>query len=469
MVKHVDNVSSDAIDVVVVGAGLAGLTAARALHRAGKRVSVLEARDRVGGRTLSHKLANGDVVELGAQWLGPGQERLAALVREFSLHTWTQFSDGKKVLALGDKLSTYKSDIPSLSVFGLVELQRGIWKLDRMMKKISLQDPMRAPDAAELDAKTVEEWKRENLHNDGARALLDIAVQAIFACEPAQLSLLHFLFYLHSGKGLMNLSTIKNGAQETRCTEGWQEVSIRLAKSLEGRVRLSSPVRRIEQDGTGATVFFDDGNGGTHQVRCKYVALTVPPALAQRIDYAPKLPAIRDHLTQRFAMGSVAKCVAIYDRAFWRERGYSGEALATTGPVRIAFDDSNQTASHPALVGFVLGGGVASWGAQSAETRRAEVLKCFARFWGEEALRPVDYVERDWTEEEWSCGCYAGYLPPGALTYFGRALREPVGRIHFGGTETAREWNGYMDGAIESGERVAQEIAAAPDLHTATT
>jgi len=444
-----------AVDVVIVGAGLAGLTAARALERAGRSCLVLEARDRVGGRTLSHRLPAGDIIDLGAQWIGPGQDRIAALVAELGLHPFAQHCAGKKVLALGDAVRTYDGDIPSLPILGLIALDRAIKRIERLAAEVPLDAPHLAREAAAWDAMTVETWKRENVSTDGARALLDVAVQSIFAAEPRELSLLHFLFYLHSGGGLMRLSTIRGGAQQTRLREGFQEVSVRLAAALGDRVARSAPVQRVAQDDDGVTVRHARG-----EARARFAVVAVPPALAGRIDYDPPLPAARDQLTQRMPMGSVIKCVAVYSAPFWRARGYSGEAVLDRGPVRIAFDDSPEDGGHGALVGFVLADAARRIGAASAAERRREVLAALARCFGDEAARPVDYVEKDWSEEPWTRGCYAGLMPPGALTSYGAALRAPVGRIHWAGTETAVRWNGYMDGAIESGERAAREIVA---------
>lgn len=445
--------SPQPVDVVIVGAGLAGLEAARRLEAAGRTVVVLEARDRVGGRTLSHRLGDGHMVDLGAQWIGPGQDRMAALCEELGLHTFPQRCEGTKVLALGDKVSTYQADIPSLPLLGLLDLDRSIKRIERLATDVPLETPERAAKARAWDAMTVETWKQRHVLTAGARALVDVAVEAIFAASPREISLLHFLSYLHSGGGLMRLSTIRGGAQQTRLREGFQEVSKRLAARLAGPVLLEAPVRRVAQDGEGVTVQHARG-----EARARYVVVAIPPALAGRIEYDPPLPAARDQLTQRTPMGSVIKCVAVYERAFWRERGFSGEAVCDRDPVRIAFDDSPEEGAGGALVAFVLADAARRYGPRPAEERRREVLSALARFFGEEAGRPVEYVEKDWSAEPWSRGCYAALMAPGVLTEYGAALRAPVGRVHWAGTETAVRWMGYMDGALESGERVAREI-----------
>ncbi|HEX2574125.1 MAG TPA: flavin monoamine oxidase family protein [Polyangia bacterium] len=448
----------DILDVLIIGAGLAGLSAARALDHRGVRLRVLEARDRVGGRTLTHTTRFGDRVDLGAQWIGPTQDRVLALVKEFGLTPFPQHEDGRKVLSLGGRISTYRKAIPSLPLLGLLDLDRTIRRLEKMCRQVPLDAPHTAPRAAEWDGLTVEAWKRRNVHTRGARALLDIAVEAVFAAEPDELSLLYFLHYLHAGGGLLRLSTIRDGAQETRVAEGTQEISKRLAAPLGERVVLRAPVRALRQEADRVVVTSDAGD---HSAR--YVIVAIPPALAARIAYGPPLPAARDHLLQRMPMGSVIKCVAFYEEPFWRAQGYSGEAISDTGPVRLVFDDSPADASHGALVAFVLARGVRAVGASAAEERRQAVLAELARLLGPRAAECVDYVEQDWTAEEWSRGCYAGLMAPGVLSAYGQELARPCGRIHWAGTETATVWTGYMEGAIRSGERAAEEVAARLD------
>lgn len=441
------------VDVVVVGAGLAGLYAARELTRAGASVVVLEARDRVGGRTLSRATRSGDMIDLGAQWLGPGQDRMFALAKEFGIDTFPQHFRGTKVLALGDKVSTYKSEIPSLPVVGLIDLQLAINKIEKLCKQVPLEAPWEAAKAAEWDGMTVESWKRAHVGTRGARSLIDAAVWAIFAAEPSEVSFLHFLYYLHSGGGLMKLATINGGAQQTRAVPGMQEFSKRLARDLGERVVLGAPVRAIAQDGSGVTVRSDAG-----EHRGSYAIVAVPPALASRIDYAPAMPGMRDQLTQRMPMGSVVKCIVTYPRPFWRDRGLSGEVVSDRGPVKLVFDDSPADGSHGALVGFVSGNEARAWGSFSADEKRAAALACMVRYFGSEAGKCDEFLEQDWTQEQWSRGCYVGIMPPGVMTACGKALRAPVGRVHWAGTETAVRWNGYMEGAIESGERAAREV-----------
>lgn len=443
-------------DVIVIGAGLAGLTAARELVRKGRSVIVLEARDRVGGRTLSHTTSLGDVIDLGAQWIGPTQDRMEALCRELGIATFPQHNKGTKLLSLGGSISTYEKSIPSLPLFSLLSLDRTIKRLDALAREVPLEAPFKAARAAEWDGMTVESWKRANVATWRTRAVIDVAVGAVFAADPAEISFLHFLFYLRSGGGLLRLTEITDGAQQTRIGPGAQTIAKRLAEELGDRVRTGAPVRSIRQDGEGIRVRSDQG-----EHRARYCIAAIPPALAGRIDYDPPLPGIRDQLTQRMPLGSVAKHVAIYKKAFWRDKGLSGEAVIDKGPIKAVFDDSPADGSHGALLAFMVGSDARAWGQRPAGERRAAVIGELARLFGPEARACEEHIEKDWGEEVWSRGCFAGLMGPGTWLSLGGALRAPVGRIHWAGTETALRWNGYMEGAVESGERAAGEVLAA--------
>lgn len=441
-------------DVAVVGAGLAGLACARAVVDAGASCVVVEARDRVGGRTLSQQIGRG-TFDLGAQWIGPTQDRAERLARELGVDTFPTFHEGRKVLDLDGEISTYDGTIPKLSIPRLLELQRVLSKVDRMTAKIDLDAPQRSPDAAALDAETLEGFKRRHVHSHAVRELIDAAIRVVLGAEARDLSMLHFLFYLRSGGGLMKLLEIEKGAQERRFAGGAQSLAIGLAAKLGDRVRTSAPVRRIEQDAVGVVVRAD---GVT--VRARRVVVAVPPAIAGRIEYLPGLPAMRDQLMQRFPMGATVKCIALYDRPFWRARGLSGEGVANRGPASVVFDNGSFDAAQASLLAFVVGGHAKSWSTRSERERKGAVLAQLAKMFGDEALAPTDYVEQDWSTEVWTRGCPVGLLPTGVLTQFAPALRASCGRVHWAGTETATRWHGFMEGALESGERAAREVLA---------
>jgi monoamine oxidase len=251
------------------------------------------------------------------------------------------------------------------------------------------------------------------------------------------------------------MTAIEGGTQHGYFVEGSQELSKRLAQSLGEGVVLCAPARRIAQDAEGVRIETDAGTW-----RAPRAIVAIPPILSARIEYDPPLPAARAALAQRFPMGAAIKCIALYERAFWRERGFSGEAIGDGGPVGFVLDASKAGGRQPALVGFVEGATARLWSARPPDERRRAVLRDFAGFFGPEAERPSEYLELDWTAEAWTGGCSAGFTTPGALSRFGPALREPVGRIHWAGSETASEWFGYMEGAIESGERAAREVLA---------
>jgi len=445
--------SGSPLDVIVVGAGLAGLTAARILTRQGLQSVVLEARDRVGGRTLAQQTAAGHALDLGGQWIGPTQDRIESLVREFGIQTYPQYCTGIKQLRVCGASRTYKSSLPALSLFNLFDFQHVLSTLNRLSAQVPLEAPYQARRAAEWDGMTVETWKRRFVKTRKVRAMIDIVVGAIFAADPGDISFLHFLFYLHSGGGLERLSEITNGAQQTRAHGGFQQVSQRMAAELGDRVRLNAPVRSIVQTKRGVTVHSDAGS-----FEGSYAIVAVPPALAGRIDYRPGMPPLRDQLTQRMPMGSVIKCIALYDRPFWRDEGYSGEVVFDEGPVTFTFDDTPEGSDKGALIGFIVGTLAREWSEHSEENRRAKVLQQFSSFFGPQAANTIEYLEKDWAAELWSRGCYTGFMPPGVMTSYGKALREPVGRIHWAGTETAEKWNGYMDGAVRSGERAGAEV-----------
>lgn len=441
-------------DVLIVGAGVAGLTAARELSKRKIACRVLEARERVGGRTFSQNVGR-DRLDLGGQWIGPTQDRLAALVKELNIATFPQHHAGTKILSQGGKVTTFKGDIPWLSLATQIELGLMDWRLKAFLKDVPLDAPWTSRRAAEWDGQTVETWKRRHLRTRGARLFLDVVVRAVFTSEPRDLSFLYFLSYIKAGHGLESLISIKGGAQESRFVGGAQSISDRMAEQLGDRLVLNCPVRAIVQDVDGLMLETDRG-----PFRGRLAIIAIPPLLASRIHYAAALPLQREQLMIRMPMGSVIKYVATYERAFWREAGFSGEAFSDTGPTVTTFDDSSHDGSQPALVTFSDGAAGRIWGDRPVAERRGAVLAELARFFGPQAAEPTDFVEKNWNEDPWSGGCYAGVMGPGVMTDFGPALRQPCGRIHWAGTETAVDWTGYIDGAIESGQRSAAEVAA---------
>jgi len=445
------------VDVAVVGAGLAGLSAARALRAAGRSVVVLEARDRVGGRTLNEPIGEGKVVEIGAQWVGPTQDRVNGLIAELGLETFPTHAAGANLFERGGSIGTYRGTIPKVNPLGLAEVGLVLKRLNAMAAKVPTTAPWRAPKAGDWDSQTFESWMRRNVRTGVARDILRLAIIGVWAAEPRDVSLLHVLFYIHSAGSIEILTDTEGGAQQDRVVGGTQLISLRMAAELGERVvELECPVRAIRHEAGGVEVV-----GDRLSVRARRAIVAVPPTLAGRIAYAPPLPAVRDGLSQRMAQGSVVKCMAVYERPFWRERGFSGAITSVTGPVSVGFDNSPPDGSPGVLLGFLEGRAAREAMDLPREERRRMVAACFARFFGREAAEPVAYVDRAWAADEWARGCYGGFMPPGAWSDHGAALREPIGPIHWAGAETATVWNGYMDGAVGSGRDAAAAVNAA--------
>lgn len=440
------------LDCVVVGAGLAGLQTARLLARRGLKVAVLEARDRVGGRTWSTPMGRA-VFDRGGQWLGPGQHRLAALVRELGIATFPTWERGKKLLDLQGDLRTYEGTIPSLPPLSLLDLHLGLRQLDTLTARV-LRPALDTPQAAALDATSVETWLQSNLRTEAARAVTRAALRVVFGAEPAEISLLYALSYARAGGGLMKLVEIRGGAQETRFVEGAQSVSKALAAELGDSVLLEAPVRRIDQRGHRVEVVSDRGT-----FQADRAVLALPPALCAGIEFHPALPPPREQLHQRTPMGATVKVHLLYERAFWRDLGFSGEAVFDRGPVSVVFDNTSHDGAQPALLAFLVGDPARSWSIRPQAARRDTLLRLMVRLFGTQAAHPTEIVEVDWSAEPWSRGCPVGVLGAGAMRVAAAALQAPTGRLHWAGTETATEWTGYMEGALQSAERVVQEIA----------
>lgn len=440
-------------DLVVVGAGLAGLVAARDARRAGLDVVVLEARDRVGGRLLNEDLGDGKVVEVGGQWVGPGQNRIAALAREVGVETFPSWTEGETILSLDGAISRYSGSMPDdASKVVLYDFAQAMARVDRMAKKVPVEAPWTAPRAKEWDSQTFDTWLRRNTLTRKAREFFALIVRGVWAAEPADISLLHMLFYVHSAGGLDLLIDTEGGAQQDRFVGGSQQVAVRLAEELGDAVRLGQPVREVRWSADGVEI------GGVRALRAIFA---VQPPLLARIAFDPPLPGWRDQLTQRMAMGAVIKCNVVYERPFWRDRGLSGASTLVGSPLSLTFDNSPPGGTPGIVLAFFEGANARDAAHLSEDERRSVVLRELERLFGPDARSPQRYIERVWADEEWTRGCYGAFFPPGGWTSFGPRLREPIGPLHWSGTETATVWNGYMDGAVQSGERAAREVAEA--------
>jgi monoamine oxidase len=440
------------VDVVVIGAGFAGLTAARELEAQGLRVQVIEARERVGGRSRPGKL-NGRTIDTGGQWVGAGHERLTRLVHEAGAELVPQYGLGKKLVQIDGKTRGYSGLIPPVSPRALVEMQFALWRLASMQKKIDPTAPWQSK-LAHLDTQTVADWQRRWLRSSGAQALFDIGVRAIFCAKPGQLSMLHFLTYLKANRSFDYLASTEGGGQAATVKGGMHQLSVYLAKNLRQKILYNAPVLNLRQSAQGVVVTHAKGS-----VKAKRAVLAVAPSLARKIS-GDTMTTERARLGERMPMGSVIKCLIAYKRPFWREQGFTGEFVSNTAGFSPIFDASPADGSCGILVGFFDGPTAVRYSSDAAGRRR-EVIRSVVAAFGAEGKNPVDYVDHDWITDPYSEGCYVGLPAPGALTELGSSLSSAHGRVHYAGTETASEWIGYIEGAIESGERVAIEVWAA--------
>jgi monoamine oxidase len=451
------------VDVAIVGAGFAGLTAARRLAAAGKEVCVLEARDRVGGRTLNHRVQKGVIAEVGGQYVGPTQDRVLALAKAVGVGTFKTYNEGDNVLFLNGERSRYPAD-PGLSPHPAFQeaILTSITQFNAMAREVPVDAPWKAPKAAEWDRTPLSAWRDQNLSVPGSHALFDLACEALYGAEPHEITLLYAVAYTATAGNEKNkgnfilLVQTPSGAQESRFVGGSQRIPLLVAKQLGAQVVLKAPVHRIEQGHSRVTV-----HAKGIEVEAREVIVAVPPVLAAEIQFAPKLPAAHLKLLKGTPPGRLIKWEAVYDRPFWRDDGLSGQAVSELGPANTTFDNTPPSGSPGILFGFVGGDQARRFAKMSRSARRDAVLGNFVTYYGDEARNPNASFEMNWAQEEWTRGCPVGRTGRNVLHRYGPQLRKPFRHVHWAGTETAIYWTGYMDGAVRSGERAAKEVLGA--------
>lgn len=448
-----DPITDTIIDAIIIGGGLSGLVAAHRLVEAGREVLVLEAGERVGGRTCRVEVGEA-VLDGGGQWIGPSQRHVRALVAELGLSTFPTFHRGVKILDLGGLMKRYRGDIPSLPPHALVDLHLTMRRIARHARRVSFAAPLRDRRARRWDAQSLGEWMRRHVRTRPVRALITAAVRVILGAEPAEVSALFFLAYVHAAGGLEALISVEGGGQQWRIAGGAASIALELAGRLGARVRLGAAVTAVVQHDAHVEVAV-----GAERLRARRVIVALPPAHWGSLAMTPALDGGRAQLARRSFMGSALKVHAGYARPFWRAAGLSGEVVGD-GLLCTVWDDTSHD-GHAALLGFAMGRRARELEALEPAVRRQRLVEALARYFGDEARSPVAWHEQPWAPRASSGGGPVMLLPPGVLSEIGGLDARPHGRLHFAGTELATAWAGFMDGAVASGERAAAEVATA--------
>jgi monoamine oxidase len=448
--------NSKKADFIVIGAGISGLHAASLLKQQGKHVIVLEARDRVGGRSLNHQFNNGDLVDIGGQWIGPGHDRMYELAKQHNIRTYPLYNRGKNLIRFKSAITKYSGTIPKLSLWHKLQVGWILWRFDKLANSIDPKAPYEHKKASKWDSVTVQTWLERNSFSRVARKIFTIVIKAVFTVEPKEISMLHALFYAKSNSSLEYLISIDDGAQQDRIHNGTQGICLAIAKQMTNEIKLEHPVRQVRHNDDGVIVMCRNDE----IFSAPKLIFAIPPNRLLRIEFDPPFPGIKDQMWQRMPAGSCIKCVAQYETPFWRDENLSGQSIGLDDDllVNVTFDNTEKGKASGLLMGFIEGDSARHWGQKSDEERKQAVLSSFAKYFGEKALSPIDYIDKDWSNEEWTRGCYTATFGVGGWTEFGPHLATPVGSIHFAGTETASKCNGYFEGALQAAERVVDEV-----------
>lgn len=439
-------------DVLVVGAGLAGLYAARLLRRAGLTVAVLEARDRVGGRVLSRRSADGSYVDLGAQWIGPGQRRMDALAREFGLTTTVTHTRGDAVVEVNERLLRTSGVRPPLPWTAKLDALQFGWRLSRIVNKLSVTEPWRHPQARRLDRVSFAAWLKARTFFEKTRLYWGYLVESGMCASTDDFSPLEVAHQLASMGGVEFLET----AEHKFFDAGAQVVATRMAHELGDGVHLHTPVRAVRHAPESVRAVTDQG-----EFRARRMILALPPQLTEMLLFDPVLPCLANWKRGNLVLGKAIKTVVVYSHAWWREAGLSGTASAPGGPTSVLIDGSNSVGRPGILVALATGPHAAKLSRVDGEIRKTAVLSHIQRLLGEAPPQPIDFFSTDWSSEPWSLGGYASRRAIGGWIHREDVLSAPCGPIHFAGTETATEWRSYMEGALQSAERASAEVVGA--------
>lgn len=449
-------------EVLVIGAGYAGLACTRALQQAGRDVVLLEARSRPGGRCLNQAMPapfQRYTLEAGAAYLAPQQTRMRELAAELGIGIFPTYNTGKLVSYLNGRRGTYSGVVPTANLVAAAELGLALLNLDALAAKLDAEAPWAHPKAAEWDSQTFQNWMDKNLLSGDAKDMMRLAVLSLLSCEPREVSLLFVLLYARAAGSLTTLLSTEGGGQQDRVVGGSQRIALGMALQVQGRLLYNMPVHRLSQTAQGVVV-----SGDGFEALAQRVVVAMSPGMAGRMRYDGALDGAmqqRLQLMQRMPMGAIWKVHCVYDRPFWRDDGLNGQVTSDQGLTKVTFDSTPPEAGAPGvLMGFIDGQDALDACTMAPAERKQKVIESLVAYFGPKAAQPLAYAEQNWQAEDHSAGGPTAYTGPGVLTALGPALRAPCGRVHWAGAETATVWLGYMEGAVRSGERAAREVLA---------